>query len=255
MRACMDYHTWVADRTRVRNFLDAGVLRTVAAAPKAADANAAPSIAKTNDTIDGDAVFEWHQSAATNSLLLGELDLLANPSAVNRSVFLALDTRLLLNATLELLMDAGDGVWRTSGTGIEKMHISNVPETNAVYQCGDAQRGSRLWAVSSFQLQLGAVGTARFGLRVSAVQGSTAGGPVLQLRKVGAAVVGVGGDRMFAEPTPAAGPSCERDAESSATAAMEADVEQLKAELAQVGDLKAELELLKRELRGAARAR
>ena len=53
----------------------------------------------------------------------------------------------------------------------------------------------------------------------------------------------------------AAGPSCERDAESSATVAMKADVEQLKAELAQVGELKAELELLKRELRGAARGR
>jgi hypothetical protein len=96
----------------------------------------------------------YSSSSSSSSLLLGKLDLSANPSVANRSVFLAMDTRLLLNSTLELLIDAGDGIWHSSGTGVEHMHISNVPETNVVYQCGDAPVGSKLWAVSSFQLQV-----------------------------------------------------------------------------------------------------
>lgn len=98
-------------------------------------------------------------------------------------------------------MDAGDGAWRTSGTGTEPMHLMNVPPKDLVFQCGDAPQGSRLWAVSSFQLQMAGSGTARFGLRVSAVGSTAESGAVLELRKVGAAMVGTGWDRMFAEPT------------------------------------------------------
>ena len=164
-----------------------------------------PSITKSNATIDGDPIWEWRHGAKSNSVILGELDLSDNPSVANHSVFLALDTRLLSNATLELLIDAGDGVWHSSGTGIEHMHLSNgmewngrwLPEADAVYQCGDAQQGSRLWAVSSFQLQMAATGTARFGMRLSNVKAKPPGA-VLQLRKIGAAIVGTGWDRMFA---------------------------------------------------------
>ena len=98
-------------------------------------------------------------------------------------------------------MDRGDGVWHGSGVGIEAMHIKNVPPIDLTFQCGDAPTGSGLWAVSSFQAQMASAGTARFGLRISAVPAGTPAGPVLQLRKIGAAVVGTGWDRMFAEPT------------------------------------------------------
>jgi hypothetical protein len=123
-------------------------------------------------------------------------------------------------------------VWHSSGTGVEPMQLMNVPPKRAVFQCGDAPQGSKLWAVSSFQIQIKEAGTARFGLRVSGVPaappaattarrrtgahltaaaGATAGEgddkelggpPVLELRKVGAAVVGTGWDRMFAQTTP-----------------------------------------------------
>ena len=128
----------------------------------------------------------------------------------------------------------GDGVWHSSGTGVEPMQLMNVPPKRAVFQCGDAPQGSKLWAVSSFQLQMKETGTARFGLRLSGVpatplaattarRGTGAhatttaaargdeeeeeeeelgGPPVLELRKVGAAVVGTGWDRMFAQTTP-----------------------------------------------------
>ena len=98
-------------------------------------------------------------------------------------------------------MDCGDGIWQGSGVGIEAMHIKNVPDIDLTFQCGDAPTGSKLWAVSSFQVQMASAGTARFGLRVSAVPAGTPAGPVLQLRKIGAAVVGTGWDRMFAKPT------------------------------------------------------
>ena len=125
-------------------------------------------------------------------------------------------------------------MWHSSGTGVEPMQLMNVPPKRAVFQCGDAPQGSKLWAVSSFQNQIKEAGTARFGLRVSGVPAAppaattarrrtgahlttaaaaTAGGgddkeeelggpPVLELRKVGAAVVGTGWDRMFAQTTP-----------------------------------------------------
>ena len=125
-------------------------------------------------------------------------------------------------------------MWHSSGTGVEPMQLMNVPPKRAVFQCGDAPQGSKLWAVRSVQNQMKEAGTARFGLRVSGVPaappaattarrrtgahltaaaGATAGGgddkeeelggpPVLELRKVGAAVVGTGWDRMFAQTTP-----------------------------------------------------
>lgn len=247
MRGCMDYHTWVSAGVRVRNFLAADTWASVSAKPMRTNASEpAPLLTKTKDSVDGDTVWEWsqHQHSAT-SLLLGELDLSANPSVANHTVFLAVDTRLLFNATLVLLMDAGDGVWRSSGSGVEHMLISNVPKTNAVYMCGDAQLGSRLWAVSSFQLQMQSTGTARFGLRLSDVKGAdmSSDPAVLQLRKVGAAVVGTGWDRMFAAPTlQETGLSCgrehpERDGEE-AESDMHAELALLKRELS---DLKSEL--------------
>ena len=248
MRGCMDYHTLESDRVRVRNFLPANTWESVSAAPKTTNASDTPPVlTKTNEPVDGDAVWEWSQKQQeqTTSVLLGELDLSANPSVANRTVFLAADTRLLFNATLELLMDGGDGVWHTSGTGTEHMHISNVPETNAIYQCGDAQQGSRLWAVSSFQLQLAAAGTARFGLRLSDVEGSAAGAAVLQLRKVGAAIVGTGWNRMFAAPTVPTGASCGRKEEKEE----KEEEEKPSAVHAELALLKRELSLLRAELR------
>jgi len=135
----------------------------------------------------------------------------------------------VFNATIELLMDAGDGAWRTSGTGTEPMHLMNVPPKDLVFQCGDAPQGSKLWAVSSFQLQMASGGTARFGLRVSGVEG-TGSGAVLELRKVGAAVVGTGWDRMFAEPT--------APVKCSGVEALESQMGRLERELARLSALK-----------------
>ena len=95
MRGCMDYHTWTADRVRVRNLIDR--LETVEAGTRSPvePGGATPVLTRANRTIDGDAVFEWSQGGhASTSVILGELDLSANPSVLNRSVFLALDTRL-----------------------------------------------------------------------------------------------------------------------------------------------------------------
>jgi hypothetical protein len=107
MRGCMDYHTWVADHVRVRNLILPSIIDMLLS-PKPADpatGRSVPTMVKTKTTIDGDAVYEWSQPASaggggSSSLLLGEVDLAANPSIANRSVFLALDTRLLVNATL-----------------------------------------------------------------------------------------------------------------------------------------------------------
>ena len=52
-------------------------------------------------------------------------------------------------------MDRGDGVWPGSGVGTEGMHIKNVPPIDLTFQCGDAPTGSKLWAVSSFQVSHG----------------------------------------------------------------------------------------------------
>jgi hypothetical protein len=123
MRGCMDYHTWTADRVRVRNLLKPTAL--LGQLRPADPGGATPMLTRSsNYTIDGDAVFEWRQgpthanndssssSKATGggggstSLVLGTLDLASNPSVLNRSVFLAVDARLLVNATLELLIDA-----------------------------------------------------------------------------------------------------------------------------------------------------
>lgn len=138
------------------------------------------------------------------------------------------DTRLVTNATLELLIDGGDGIWRTSGVGTEPMHLMNVPPKDVVMQCGDAPKGSKLWGVSSFQLQMGETGTARFGLRLT--QAATAmpfreGGEgriedvMLELRKIGAAVIGTGWDRLFAQPTSTTGtlpnPPCTNQAQKA----------------------------------------
>jgi hypothetical protein len=248
----MDYHTWTADRVRVRNLIKPGHL----VQPMPADAGgAAPTIANTepHTTIDGNAVYEWSQGThASTSIILGEVELAANPSVANRSVFLALDTRLLFNATLELLIDQGDGVWHSSGVGTEPMSVRNpslggTPEI--VMQCGGAPQGSRLWSISSFQLQMASTGTARFGMRLSDVQDAPVGAAVLQLRKIGAAVVGTGWDRMFAEPTPAAPQSCSQDVEDDTEdestgggdkagllGAMEAQMKQMQAELADLRD-------------------
>ena len=100
MRGCMDYHTWTADRVRVRNLI--GRLETVEAGSRSPvePGGATPVLTRANRTIDGDAVFEWSQAGhASTSVILGELDLNANPSVLNRSVFLALDTRLRKSRT------------------------------------------------------------------------------------------------------------------------------------------------------------
>ena len=115
--------------------------------------------------------------------------------------------------------------------------------------CGGAPQGSRLWSISSFQLQMASTGTARFGMRLSDVQDAPVGAAVLQLRKIGAAVVGTGWDRMFAEPTPAAPQSCSQDVEDDTEdestgggdkagllGAMEAQMKQMQAELADLRD-------------------
>ena len=225
IRGCMNYHTWTADRVRVRNLIK----RPDWQHPTAADAGGAvPSISTTNVTIDGDAVVEWSQTAGAASILLGQLDLAANPSVANHSVFLALDTRLIFNGTLELLIDGGDGVWHSSGTGTEPMHISTTPEVDAVWQCGDAPQGSQLWAVSSFQLQMASAGTARFGLRLSGIKSGGKSGPALQIRKVGAAVVGVGWERMWAEPAEG---TCSSDETQEQLHSLTRELAELRAEL------------------------
>lgn len=123
MRGCMDYHTWTADRVRVRNLIKPTAL--LGELHPADAGGATPMLTRSsNHTIDGDAVFEWRQGpthanngsgsskatggggSSSTSLVLGTLDLASNPSVLNRSVFLAVDARLLVNATLELLIDA-----------------------------------------------------------------------------------------------------------------------------------------------------
>ena len=127
IRGCMNYHTWTADRVRVRNLIK----RPDWQHPTAADAGGTvPSISTANVTIDGDVVVEWSQTAGAASVLLGQLDLAANPSVANHSVFLALDTRLIFNGTLELLIDGGDGVWHSSGTGTERGEAYTSPASH-----------------------------------------------------------------------------------------------------------------------------
>lgn len=249
MRGCMDYHTWTADRIRVRNLIKPKHFLN----PKPADAGgAAPTIASTKTTIDGNTVAAWSQgNHVSTSIVLGEVELDDNPSVANRSVFLALDTRLLYNATLELLIDQGDGIWRASGVGTEPMSVRNPSlggTPKIVMQCGGAPQGSRLWSVSSFQLQMASTGTARFGMRLSGVHDAPIGSPVLQLRKVGAAVVGTGWDRMFAEPTPASQSYAQDAAEDTEDTKVEDDdktglldamdfkMKQMQAELASLRD-------------------
>ena len=115
MRGCMDYHTWTADRVRVRNLIHSDALlggnqlgtEVATAGREAIDtSNSAverqlqpadpngptPTLFRTNRTVDSDAIYEWRQASKyrSASLLLGELDLASNPSVLNHSVFFAL---------------------------------------------------------------------------------------------------------------------------------------------------------------------
>ena len=66
---------------------------------------------------------------------------------------------------------------------------------------GRNQAPSGHWGVSSFQLILNAKGTARFAIRISTPETWKAADVLIQTRSIGAAVVGVDFERLFASPS------------------------------------------------------
>ena len=124
--SCMHFHTVASDRVRVRNLLDRPLQPKCAecCCPRPLSASEpAPTITSEPARFDGDLVHRWRLPSGLSeteggsaAVLLGELDLATNPSVTNKSVYLAVQSRVQANSSvLELLIDPGDGNWRSSG--------------------------------------------------------------------------------------------------------------------------------------------
>jgi hypothetical protein len=202
--SCMHYHTVTSDRVRVRNLLARPlqpVCERCCCPQPLVKGGTTPTITMAAVQFDGDTVHEWyHASGSTaTAVLLGVVDLATNPSVVNHSVYLAIQTRVQTNSSVvELLIDPGDGRWRSSGT-----NIAGTSPWGA--QTCTAPPGR--WGISSFQLALHAQGTARFGVRLSSpAEAAAAMGLVLETRGIAAAVIGADWERLFAQTTVTAEP-------------------------------------------------
>ena len=172
---CMRLGTIEADRVPTRNLLNLASFGQL----HALDASTALPTLDKLDEYDGDQVWQWtNPSHSGAGLLLGELPLATNPSAANHSVFLGINVRLPNNATaVELMIDRGDGKWLTTATPCQ------------LHNQRDVAAGA--WGVVSTQAQLrGGGGTARFGVKLGGA------GSRMQLRRVGAGVVGAGWGRL-----------------------------------------------------------
>jgi hypothetical protein len=113
LQGCMDYYTVVAEGLEPRNLLGSA-LPTCLLQPKAVDGMPVPTVQLVvGSSFEGKEVFEWVAPKAS-ALLLGELPLQLNPSAANRSVVVAVHVQSLAGATIEFLIDRGDGEWARS---------------------------------------------------------------------------------------------------------------------------------------------